>query len=142
MNFQKTNFMKTSAQIREAQVETSKNSGFAVETTFVLFFLAVEFGRGFNGINLDNVFLAMTLLMVMILPYFLSGDEKPNFKSWVVGRSFITVFAIMLGLIFKQSLGVVLPETFRFLPMTLLIITAMLSCYIQFYSFLKIRILK
>ena len=45
-------------------------------------------------------------------------------------------------MMFKQSLGVVLPETIRFLPMTLLIVTAMLSCYIQFYGFLKLRLAK
>ena len=120
----------------------SNNRGFAVETTFVLFFLAVEFGRGFNGLTLDGVFLALTLLMVMVLPYFLQSDEKPNFKNWLLGRSFITIFAVFLGLMFKQSVGVVLPETFRFLPMTLLIVTAMLSCYIQFYSFMKLRLAK
>ena len=120
----------------------SNNKGFAVETTFVLFFLAVEFGRGFNGLTLDGVFLALTLLMVMVLPYFLQSDEKPNFKNWLLGRSFITIFAVFLGLMFKQSVGVVLPETFRFLPMTLLIVTAMLSCYIQFYSFMKLRLAK
>lgn len=120
----------------------SNNRGFAVETTFVLFFLAVEFGRGFNGFTLDGVFLALTLLMVVVLPYFLQSDEKPNFKNWLLGRSFITIFAVFLGLMFKQSVGVVLPETFRFLPMTLLIVTAMLSCYIQFYSFMKLRLAK
>lgn len=120
----------------------SNNRGFAVETTFVLFFLAVEFGRGFNGLTLDGVFLALTLLMVVVLPYFLQSDEKPNFKNWLLGRSFITIFAVFLGLMFKQSVGVVLPETFRFLPMTLLIVTAMLSCYIQFYSFMKLRLAK
>ena len=120
----------------------SNNRGFALETTFVLFFLAVEFGRGFNGLTLDGVFLALTLLMVMVLPYFLQADEKPNFKNWLLGRSFITIFAVFLGLMFKQSVGVILPETFRFLPMTLLIVTAMLSCYIQFYSFMKLRLAK
>jgi hypothetical protein len=47
-------------------------------------------------------------------------------------------FAVLLGVMFKQTVGVVLPETFRFLPMTLLIATAMISCYIQFYGFSKI----
>lgn len=134
--------MKTLSHIRQAQAEVTGNRGFAVETTFVLFFLAVEFGRGFNGLTLDGVFLALTLLMVMVLPYFLSAEVKPDFKSWLLGRSSITIFAVLLGLMFKQSLGVVLPETFRFLPMTLLIVTAMLSCYIQFYSFLKLRLAK
>ena len=61
---------------------------------------------------------------------------------WILGRSAITVFAVLLGVLFKQSVGVFLPETFRFLPMTLLIVAAMLSCYIQFYGFLKLRFVK
>ncbi len=104
--------------------------------------MAVEFGQSFSGLTLDGVFLALTLLMIIVLPYFLPSDEKPSFKSWLLGRGFITIFAVLLGLMFKQSVGVVLPETFRFLPMTLLIVTAMLSCYIQFYGFLKLRLAK
>lgn len=134
--------MKTISRIKRAQTEMSENRGFAIETTFVLFFLAVEFGQSFSGLTLDGVFLALTLLMIIVLPYFLPSDEKPSFKSWLLGRSFITIFAVSLGLMFKQSVGVVLPETFRFLPMTLLIVTAMLSCYIQFYGFLKLRLAK
>ncbi len=86
--------------------------------------------------------MALTLLMVAVLPYFLPSNEKQSFGSWLLGRSAITLLAILLGVIFKQSVGVFLPETFRFLPMTLLIVTAMLSCYIQFYSFLKLRMAK
>jgi len=128
--------------MKRAQTEISENRSFATETTFVLFFLAVEFGQSFSGLTLDGVFLALTLLMIIVLPYFLPSDEKPSFKNWLLGRSFITIFAVSLGLMFKQSVGVVLPETFRFLPMTLLIVTAMLSCYIQFYGFLKLRLAK
>ncbi len=134
--------MKTISHIKRAQTEMSENRGFVIETTFVLFFLAVEFGQSFSGLTFDGVFLALTLLMIIVLPYFLPSNEKPHFKSWLLGRIFITIFAISLGLMFKQSVGVVLPETFRFLPMTLLIVTAMLSCYIQFYGFLKLRLAK
>lgn len=134
--------MKTLAQTRQMQAETVADRGFAIDTTFVLFFLAVEFGQNFGSFALDSVFLAITLMMLIVLPYFLASEEKPNFGSWLLGRSLIAGFAIMLGAMFKQSLGVVLPETFSFLPMTLLIVTAMLSCYIQFYSFLKLRLAK
>ena len=134
--------MRTISHIKRAQTKMSGNRGFALETTFVLFFLAVEFGQSFSGLTLDGVVLALTLLIVIVLPYFLPADEKPSLKSWLLGRSLITIFAVLLGLMFKQSVGVVLPETFRFLPMTLLIVTAMLSCYIQFYGFLKLRLAK
>lgn len=134
--------MKTISQMENVHVDLAKGTGFAIETTFVLFFLAVEFGQSFRSLQLDNVFLAITLLMVAVMPYFLSSEEKPTFSNWLIGRSLIMAFGVGLGWMFKQSLGVVLPEMFRFLPMTLLIVTAMLSCYIQFYGFLKLRLAK
>lgn len=134
--------MKTLAQVKPLHREETADKGFAIDTTFVLFFLAVEFGQTIGSFALDSVFMAITLLMLIVLPYFLSSDEKPKFGGWLFGRGVIAGFAVMLGLMFKQSLGAALPETFRFLPMTLLIVTAMLSCYIQFYSFLKLRLAK
>lgn len=134
--------MKTIIQARTTKIGEKSDSGFAVDTTFVLFFLAIEFGRSVSGFAFDSMFLALTLLAVAILPYFLSNGEKIDFKSWVAGRLAIAGFAVALGWAFNQSLGVVFPDMFRFLPMTLLIITAMLSCYIQFYSFLKLRLVK
>ncbi|MDQ3636192.1 MAG: hypothetical protein M3405_17070 [Acidobacteriota bacterium] len=121
------------------KARTSENSNFAIDTTFVLFFLAVDLGQNLNVVAFDTIFLGLTLLAVVVLPYFIQSDEKPEFGNWLLGRSLIVVFAIMLGLMFKQTLGVVLPESFRFLPFTLLIVTAMLSCYIQFYSFFRLR---
>lgn len=134
--------MKSISRRRRAHDENAGERGFAVDTSFVLFFLAVEFGRTFFSISLDNVFLFLTLLAVAVLPYFLISDERHDFTSWIFGRTLIAGVAIMLGVIFRQSLGVVLPETFRFLPMTLLIVTAMLCCYVQFYDFLKLRLAK
>lgn len=135
--------MKSASRIDAAQTEIAGDRGFAIETTFVLFFLAIELGQSFSFFALDSLVLSLTLLMILVLPYFLpSAEEKPTFGSWVFGRSLIAGFALLLGVMFKQTLGVVLPETFRFLPMTLLIMTAMLGCYIQFYGFLKLRLAK
>ena len=134
--------MKTLAQAERMEIETTNDRGFAVETTFVLFFLAVEFGQSLNAFALDSVFMAITLLAFIVLPYFLPSEEKPPFGNWVLGRSLIAGFAFVLGVMFKQTLGVALPETMRYLPMTLLIATAMLSCYIQFYSLFKFRLAK
>lgn len=134
--------MNIKARIAPDKSETTENKEFAVETTFVLFFLAVELGQSFRWFTLDDVCLTVTLLVILILPYFLPSNEKKAFGNWLLGRSLIAAFAMLLGLIFKQSLGIILPENFRFLPMTLLIVTAMLSCYIQFYCFLKLRCIK
>jgi hypothetical protein len=134
--------MKTLSQVEQIKTESNVNAGFEVDTTFVLFFLAIEFGQTLSSIGFDTILMALTLLSLMILPYFLMADNKPKFGNWLIGRGAIASLAIMLGLAFKQSLGVFLPETFRFLPMTLLILTAMMSCYFQFYGFLKLRFVK
>ncbi len=134
--------MKTISQVEKTRVAARSDSGFAVETTFVLFFLALEFGQSFRGFELESMMFATTLLSVIVLPYFLFSNDKTPFGSWVLGRMLIAAFAIFLGAIFKLSLGVVLPEMFRFLPMTLLILTAMVGCYIQFYGFFKLRLAK
>jgi hypothetical protein len=131
--------MKATSSFDREQNETAGGKSFAVDTTFVLFFLAIEFGRTFSRQSLDNVFLFATLLMILIVPYFLTAGEKPNFSGWFFGRSLIASFAMLLGMMFQKSIGVVLPETFKFLPMTLLIVAAMISCYVQFYNFLKLR---
>ncbi len=134
--------MKTVSRFGDKQTKYTEDKNFSVDTTFVLFFLAVEFGRTFFSLSFDNIFMFATLLMVAVLPYFLLSSEKPTFGNWIFGRSLIAGFAVLLGAMFKQTLGVVLPETFRFLPMSLLIVTAMLSCYIQFYGFFKLRLIK
>ena len=122
-----------------------KNSGATenqVDTTFVIFFLAVEFGQSFQLITFDSIFLALTLAGISLIPYFVESSRKPKLSSWITGRMLIIVFGGILGWIFKQSLGSVLPDILRFLPLTLLMVTAMLSCYLQFYFFLKIRFVK
>ncbi len=134
--------MKTISQVVNLEISEPGEAGFAIDTTLVLFFLAIEFGQTFGALALDDIFLALTLLSFIVLPYFLPSEEKPNFSKWLLGRSLIAAFAVLLGVMFKQTLGIVLPETFRFLPMTLLILIAMISCYIQFYGFLKLREVK
>ncbi len=134
--------MRTFAQTEQIQAETNYDKGFVVDTTFVLFFQAIECGRTLGVFAFDSVLMFITLLMILILPYYLLADEKPHFGRWLLGRTFIVAFAVLLGVMFKQTLGVVLPETFRFLPMTLLVMTAMLSCYLQFYGFFKLRLAK
>ncbi len=134
--------MKTISRSGYKQTKYTEDKNFAIDTTFVLFFLAVESGRTFLSLSFDNIFMFATVLMVAVLPYFLLSNEKPTFGNWIFGRSLIVGFAVLLGAMFKQSLGVVLPEMFRFLPMTLIIVTAMLSCYIQFLGFFKFRLAK
>ncbi len=133
--------MKTLTQVGQIGRTSTADKNFAIDTTFVLFFLAVEFGQMLGNFALDTAIFAVALAVLLVMPYFLPSEDKPRFGSWLLGRTLIAAFAVSVGVMFKQSLGV-LPETFRFLPMTLLIVTAMLSCYIQFYGLLKLRLAK
>jgi hypothetical protein len=122
--------------------EMESRSFFVVDTTFVLFFLAVDCGQRFT-FGIDGMLSAVTLAMFVVLPYFLPFQgEKPEFERWLFGRVAIAALAIVLGAMFRQALGVILPDMFRFVPLTLLIVAAMLSCYIQFYSLLRFRLAK
>lgn len=108
---------------------------FAIDTTFVLFFLTLELGRSASAFGFDTLLLIITTLMMMVLPYFLPSDsEPPSFAPWLALRGFIGVLGI--------GLGVMLPASLGFMPMTLLIIAATVSCYIQFYSLFKLRLAK
>jgi len=121
--------------------DSLSNKRFAVDTTFVLFFLGIDFGQSSMEFALGSIASALTLGMLLVVPYFMpTMEEKPEFADWLMGRSVITIFAVGLGVVFRQSLGVVLPETFRFLPFTLVILTAMLSCILQFYVMIRFRL--
>ena len=115
-------------------------TAFAVDTTFVLFFLALELGRSLSNFGFDGLLLCISLVMVIVLPYFyVSAAIRPGLVRWLAGRGLIAGFAVLLGLVFQQTLGVVLPDTMRFLPMIFLIASAVVCCYVQFYSLLRLR---
>ena len=117
--------------------------GFAIDTSVVLFFLALEYGRAVKAISVDGLLMGTTMLMVLALPYFLpSKFERPTFSNWLLVRGVVALCGMTLGVAFKQSLGVVLPESLRFIPMTFLILASMISCYIQFYGLMKLRLAK
>jgi len=114
---------------------------FALDTTFVLFFLALELGQSWLSFGLDGLLAAVTLGMFVAIPYFLPfTDEKRDFGSWVLGRTLVAAAGLSLGFMLKQSIGVLLPETFRYVPMTLLIVAAIVSCYVQVYGMIKYRL--
>ena len=54
--------MKTLVHSGRIEREAEAVKGFAIDTTFVLFFLAVEVGQTLGGIGLDTIFLAIQKL--------------------------------------------------------------------------------
>lgn len=134
--------MKTVTQTQKAFVAEAGGGSFAVDTAVVLFFLAFDCGQKF-AFGVEGVLLALAVMAFVVLPYFLpSRGEKPIFEQWVLGRSALACIAIVLGVIFNQAVGVLLPDSFRFVPFTLLIVAGTISCYIQLFSFLKFRLAK
>lgn len=114
-----------------------------IDTAVVLLFLAMEYGRSARMLSLDSTLIAITMAMLIVLPYFLpSRYKKPQFGKWLIGRSILALTGIAAGFTLKQNAGVALPEAARFMPMTFLILASMASCYIQFYGLLKLRLAK
>ena len=114
--------------------------GFAVDTTCVVFFLGLELGRTLRNLTFDTFLMFGTVLIVAVLPYYLPSDNgRPAFAKWLTGSFLIAVFAIALGAFLVPTYGTVFPESFRFLPLTLLILTSMTSCIIRFYALMRLR---
>ena len=115
----------------------------SIDTTFVMFFLALDLGQSVAHAGLDTIFSAVTLAMVVVLPYFMRAKEfRPDLGKWLVQRLTITLFAAFLGVIFHQALGPVFPESFRYLPLTLLLIAAVVGTYVQFAHVYRFRLAK
>jgi len=114
-----------------------------IDTAFVLFFLGLEYGRAVRLFTVDGTLMAITIAMVLVLPYFLPNTPHGiSFGRWIVYRTSVLVLGLVAGALFTLSLGVVIPATLRYLPMTLLVLSGMISCYIQFYGLLKLRLAK
>lgn len=116
---------------------------FGIDTAFVLFFLAMEYGRSVRAFSIDGVLMSITAAMVLVLPYFLpSNFRQPSFANWMIARSGVLLLGLVFGAIFSWSLGTVLPVTIASAPMTFLILASMISCYVQFYGLFKLRLAK
>jgi hypothetical protein len=104
------------------------------DTGVVLFFLAVEVGRTASVLSLESSVMLLTGLLVLVLPFFLLGETNVRFCDWILIRG---VVALAGG-----AIGAMLPDPFKPLPMTFLIVAAMVSCYIQFYGLVRLRPVK
>ena len=134
--------MRTVAETRQIAAVSAENRSIAVDTTFVLFFLSFAFGQR-TGTGIEAALSVLTLIIFVVLPYFLPYDgAKPNFGQWVVGRIGVVVLGLVIGLMFGQTVGVFLPDSFRFLPLTLLIAAGLISCYFRFYGLYRFRLAK
>ena len=114
---------------------------FTLDTTFVLFFLAMDLGQVSSTRSLATALQMITLVVFLVVPYFLpfTGDQQ-GFSKWIGGRIVVGAVGITFGLMLGQAIGTVLPDAFRFVPMTLLIVAAIICCNVQIYGILKYRL--
>jgi len=134
--------MKAVAEARQIAAVSTENQSIAADTTFVLFFLSLDLGHR-AGVGFDAVLSTLTLIIFVVLPYLLPYDgAKPNFGQWVAGRMAVVALGLVIGVMFGQAVGVFLPESFRFVPLTLLIIAGVISCYLRFYGLFRLRLAK
>lgn len=117
--------------------------GYGMDTMIVLFFLAIEYGRAVQAYSMDGLLMGITMAMICVLPYFLpSTAERPTFSNWILARGGFALMGMIFGVALTRGAGTILPETLRYIPMTFLILASMVSCYIQFYGLMKLRLAK
>jgi hypothetical protein len=114
---------------------------FTLDTTFVLFFLAMDLGQVSLTMSLATILQLVTLVIFLVVPYFLpfTGDQQ-GFAKWLIGRIVVGAVGLTFGMMLGQAIGTVLPDAFRFIPMTLLIVAAIICCNVQIYGILKHRL--
>jgi hypothetical protein len=116
---------------------------FGIDTSFIFFFLALDFGAAAVGYGLDALVSGICLFALMTLPYFLGEpDDRMPFASWIRGRLAIGAAGILLGGGFGMAAGTILPDAARLIPTGLLIAVIAFSFYVQFFRFLKLRLVK
>lgn len=132
--------MENAIVLTNSGIEERENY-FAPDTTFVLFFLAMELAGGINSLNFGTFLSVLTISSFVVVPYFLPfTDEKPEFTGWVLGRVFIAIVGLIGGLAIQFGAGTVFSESARFLPMTLLIISGIFCAGLQIRDIIRVRL--
>ena len=133
--------MFAGASLINDRSEESTGRVFTLDTTFVLFFLALDLGSSWLNFGLDGLLAGLTLVVFAVVPYFLTGsDNLPDFLQWLTGRILVAVAGVSFGLMIRQSIGVLLADGAEYLPLMLLIVAAIICCNVQIYAILKNRL--
>jgi hypothetical protein len=132
--------MENTIVLTDSRAEEPANY-FVLDTTFVLFFLAMDLGSGLNSLNFDTFLSILTIGMFVVLPYSLPfAGEKPEFTGWALGRVFIAIIGLIGGLAIQFGTGTVFPESAKFLPMSFLIISGILCAGLQIRDIIRVRL--
>lgn len=110
----------------------------SLDTSILLFFLTAELARSATFFGFDTLLLTITALLVLVLPYLLiEVDGVPAFGAWLRPRLIFAGLGTGAGVLLRSA-----PETISHLPMTFLILSAVICSYIHIYGLLKLRLVK
>lgn len=111
------------------------------DTTVVLFFLALEIGSRQIFDFIEAGFGFALLAAFSALPYWISVDAGRRFSEWLAGRAIISITGLSIGLLLGLAIGAgALPDAVRFVPLTLLIVAAIISCNYGIYAIIRNRL--
>ncbi len=121
-----------------AEAADEAGSFHSVDTSIVLFFLAMELAASAGGNGLDLGLSLLAIAAFAVLPYFLPGShESMPFLHWLFGRTAIAFLGGLTGLGFAYAVAPAAAPAYASLPMTLLIFAAFVSCLVQLYVMMK-----
>ena len=127
--------------IRAVSRSDERSRTFTLDTTFVLFFLAMEMAQTSFDLDMVSALSSATLIAFLVLPYFLPlMGENVGFVRWMTARILVAGMGVIFGLVLSQATGTLLPDTFRFVPMSLLIVATIICCNIRIYGILRDRL--
>lgn len=113
----------------------------SVDTSIVLFFLAMELAASAGGNGLDLGLSLLAIAAFAVLPYFLPGrHEAMPFTHWLFGRTAIALVGAFAGFGFAFAIAPAAAPAYASLPMTLLIFAAFVSCLVQLYVMMKVSL--
>lgn len=127
---------------RENTAELLSERPFPItDTTVVLFFLALEIGSRQTFDFIEAGFGFAVLAAFSALPYWISVDSGRRFSEWLAGRAIISLTGLSIGVLLGLALDAgALPAAVRFVPLTLLIVAAIISCNYGIYAIIKNRL--
>ncbi|MBV6495484.1 MAG: hypothetical protein DYH05_08015 [Acidobacteria bacterium ACB1] len=110
----------------------------SLDTSILLFFLTAELARSATFFGFDTLLLTIAALFVLVLPYLLiEVDGVPAFGRWLRPRLVCAGIGMGSGVLLRFA-----PEAVGHLPMTFLILSAVICSYIHIYGLLKLRLVK
>ncbi|REJ78619.1 MAG: hypothetical protein DWQ47_03990 [Acidobacteria bacterium] len=118
----------------EAVVGTGNSVEF--DTSFIVFFLAMEIGRTGSIFALENIVMLPALVAVMVAPFYFLPEDM-SYSRWFAGRAVIAGLGLIIGAAFGAAVGPLFPEVFSFLPFTFLVMASMVTAFLSFASLLR-----